>query len=59
MRTISAPPSTPSTVGGFACEACSLFYALDDGLPNMLIDEARAWPLATAPTASSDAKVSA
>jgi hypothetical protein len=30
---------------GFACEGCKLFYALDDGLPNMLIDEARAWPL--------------
>lgn len=25
--------------------ACKLFYALDDGLPNMLIDEARPWPL--------------
>ena len=33
---------------GFVCEGCKLFYALDDGLPNMLIDEARAWPLASA-----------
>jgi uncharacterized protein len=30
---------------GFACEACSLFYAVDDGLPNMLIDDAKPWPL--------------
>ena len=33
---------------GFVCQACRLFYALDDGLPNMLIDEARAWPLSDA-----------
>jgi uncharacterized protein YbaR (Trm112 family) len=30
---------------GFACERCALFYAVDDGLPNMLIDDAKAWPL--------------
>lgn len=30
---------------GLVCRACKLFYALDDGLPNMLIDEARPWPL--------------
>ena len=30
---------------GFACEACRLFYAVDDGLPNMLIDDAKPWPL--------------
>jgi len=29
---------------GFACEACELLYALEDGLPNMLISEARPWP---------------
>ncbi len=33
---------------GFVCEACKLFFALDDGLPNMLLDEARAWPLCDA-----------
>lgn len=30
---------------GFACEACKLFYAVDDGLPNMLVDDAKRWPL--------------
>ena len=30
---------------GFACATCSLFYAVEDGLPNMLIDDARRWPL--------------
>lgn len=29
---------------GFVCEACQLLYALEDGLPNMLISEARPWP---------------
>lgn len=33
---------------GYVCEGCKLFYALDDGLPNMLIDEAKSWPLAGA-----------
>jgi uncharacterized protein YbaR (Trm112 family) len=35
---------------GFACEACRLFFAEDDGLPNMLIEDAKPWPLATAST---------
>ena len=30
---------------GFACKACALFYAVEDGLPNMLIDDAKRWPL--------------
>ena len=30
---------------GFVCDACRLFYAIDDGLPNMLIDDAKPWPL--------------
>lgn len=29
---------------GLACEACGLLYAVEDGLPNMLVEEARAWP---------------
>jgi uncharacterized protein YbaR (Trm112 family) len=33
---------------GFVCQPCRLFYAVDDGLPNMLISEAQAWPLAPA-----------
>jgi uncharacterized protein YbaR (Trm112 family) len=33
---------------GFACEACKLFYAVEDGIPNMLIDDAKAWPLTSA-----------
>ncbi|MBN1655621.1 MAG: Trm112 family protein [Deltaproteobacteria bacterium] len=30
---------------GFVCASCELFYAIDEGLPNMLIDEAKRWPL--------------
>jgi uncharacterized protein YbaR (Trm112 family) len=33
---------------GFACQACSLFYAVEDGLPNMLIDDATPWPSTSA-----------
>lgn len=33
---------------GFGCASCALFYAVEDGLPNMLIDEAKPWPPATA-----------
>jgi uncharacterized protein YbaR (Trm112 family) len=35
---------------GFACEACKLFYAIEDGLPNMLVDDAKPWPLASVRT---------
>ena len=30
---------------GFACETCALFYAVEEDLPNMLIDDAKPWPL--------------
>ena len=36
------------TLQGLVCEPCRLLYALEDGLPNMLISEARAWPLTAA-----------
>lgn len=26
---------------GFACQACRLFYPVEDGIPNFLIEEAR------------------
>jgi uncharacterized protein len=29
---------------GLLCQACSLVYALNDGLPNMLISEAQSLP---------------
>ena len=29
---------------GYACTACGLLYAVEDGLPNMLVEEARPWP---------------
>ena len=35
---------------GFACGACRLLYAIDDGLPNMLIDDAKRWPVGDAGT---------
>ncbi len=28
---------------GFGCAACDLFYAVEDGIPNFLIDEAVPW----------------
>ena len=34
---------------GFACERCALFYAMDDGLPNMLIEDASPWPPSAEP----------
>jgi hypothetical protein len=37
---------------GFVCDACKLFFALEDGLPNMLISEARTWPLSPAPASA-------
>jgi uncharacterized protein YbaR (Trm112 family) len=37
---------------GFVCHSCKLFYALEDGLPNMLISEARVWPLAPSPVSA-------
>jgi uncharacterized protein YbaR (Trm112 family) len=33
---------------GLLCDSCKLLYAYEDGLPNMLISEARAWPLTAA-----------
>lgn len=30
---------------GFACEACHLFFAVQDGIPNFLLEDASAWPL--------------
>jgi uncharacterized protein YbaR (Trm112 family) len=41
----SAAPGT-----GLLCDACKLLFAYEDGLPNMLISEARPWPLPAAPT---------
>jgi uncharacterized protein YbaR (Trm112 family) len=48
----AAPPSPASASSGLVCQDCKLFYALDDGLPNMLISEARAWPLPAAPASA-------
>ena len=39
---------------GLLCEACQLLYAIDDGLPNMLVGEARSWPLASEASASAN-----
>jgi hypothetical protein len=35
---------------GFACERCALFFAMDDGLPNMLIEDATPWPASSKTT---------
>jgi len=36
--------ATVESPEGFACNACGLLYAVEDGLPNMLVEEARPWP---------------
>ena len=41
-----APALRGGAPDGFVCERCALFYAVEDGLPNMLIEEAKAWPQA-------------
>jgi uncharacterized protein YbaR (Trm112 family) len=45
LRSVEGP-------SGLVCEACKLFFSLDEGLPNMLIEEARSWPLSPASPAS-------
>lgn len=45
LRAVDAPDQT----SGLLCDGCKLLFAYEDGLPNMLISEARAWPLVAAP----------
>lgn len=33
---------------GFVCDSCKLFFAIADELPNMLLDDAKPWPLSSA-----------
>lgn len=40
---------TIGTPEGFACERCGLFYAVEDELPNMLLDDAKRWPFEAPP----------
>jgi uncharacterized protein YbaR (Trm112 family) len=37
---------------GLLCDSCKLHFAIDDGLPNMLISEAQSWPLAHTPASA-------
>jgi uncharacterized protein YbaR (Trm112 family) len=48
LRAVDAPDA-PEQTAGFLCDGCKLLFAYEDGLPNMLISEARAWPLSAAP----------
>ncbi|HET8933446.1 MAG TPA: Trm112 family protein [Polyangiales bacterium] len=48
LRVVDAQDATGQT-SGLLCESCKLLFAYDDGLPNMLISEARTWPPAAAP----------
>ena len=34
---------------GFVCKGCGLHFAVEDGLPNMLIEDAKQWPLSDSP----------
>ncbi len=29
---------------GFGCAKCGLFFAVDDGIPNFLLEDASSWP---------------
>ena len=42
----------PDLKTGLLCDTCKLLFAYEDGLPNMLISEARAWPLTAAAPSS-------
>ena len=46
-------PHAPNQTSGFLCDSCKLLFAYEDGLPNMLISEAREWPLPAAAPRSS------
>jgi uncharacterized protein YbaR (Trm112 family) len=35
--------TTPSVPTALACPRCRLLYAVDDGLPNMLVEDAKPW----------------
>ena len=48
LRLAAAQDPAQGSPEGLVCEPCKLLYALEDGLPNMLISEARAWPLPAA-----------
>lgn len=45
-----AEPDDPNQTAGFVCQSCKLLFAYEDGLPNMLISEAQAWPQPAAPS---------
>jgi len=45
LRAVDTHQPEKGATQGLLCEPCKLLYALEDGLPNMLISEARAWPL--------------
>lgn len=55
LREVTASDPDKGSLQGLVCEPCKLLYALEDGLPNMLISEARAWPLTAASDESSSA----
>jgi uncharacterized protein YbaR (Trm112 family) len=35
---------------GLTCDVCALFYPIEDGLPHLLIEEAKRWPLSESPS---------
>ena len=51
LRAVSASDPEKGSMQGLVCEGCKLLYALEDGLPNVLIGEARTWPLPVAGSA--------
>jgi uncharacterized protein YbaR (Trm112 family) len=53
LRAVEAPVAVGDKhKTGLLCDNCKLLFAYDDGLPNMLISEARAWPLTAAAPSS-------
>jgi uncharacterized protein YbaR (Trm112 family) len=35
--------ASPAAASALGCERCRLLYAIDDGLPNMLVEDAKPW----------------
>ena len=40
---------SPAGGEGLVCRACCLFFPVNDGIPVLLLDEAKAWPGANTP----------
>jgi uncharacterized protein YbaR (Trm112 family) len=58
LRRVASPsaPSASSAASALGCERCRLLYAIDDGLPNMLVEDAKPWTLPEAQSGAGGAE---